>query len=85
MLNRKTKTRNAVGGLMSETGDAVTDGLRKAQMLNNFSTSVFTKEDITNIPVFENRSNGSMLEKFEITEAIVVKHIKEQLNATTMR
>ena len=62
---------------MSEPGDMVTDGLRKAQMLSNFFTSVFTKENITNIPVFENRSNGIMLENFEITEEIVVKHIKK--------
>ena len=52
-------------------------GLRKAQMLNNFFTSVFTKEDVTNIPIFESRSNGVMLENFEITEEIVVKHIKK--------
>ena len=75
-VQSKTKTRNAVGSLISETGDIVTDGLRKAQMLNNFFTSVFTKEDVTNIPIFESRSNGVMLENFEITEEIVVKHIK---------
>ena len=64
-VQSKTKTRNAVGSLISETGDIVTDGLRKAQMLNNFFTSVFTKEDVTNIPIFESRSNGVMLENFE--------------------
>ena len=80
-VQSKTKTRNAVGSLISETGDIVTDGLRKAQMLNNFFTSVFTKEDVTNIPIFESRSNGVMLENFEITEEIVVKHIKK-LNAS---
>ena len=62
---------------MSETGDIVTDGLRKAQMLNNFFTSVFTKEDVTNIPIFESCSNGVMLENFEITKEIVVKNIKK--------
>ena len=76
-VQSKTKTRNAVGSLISETGDIVTDGLRKAQMLNNFFTSVFTKEDVTNIPIFESRSNGVMLENFEITEEIVEKHIKK--------
>ena len=59
---------------MSETGDIVTDGLRKAQMLNNFFTSVFTKEDITNIPIFESRSNAVMLENFEITEETHIKN-----------
>ena len=66
-----------MGSLISETGDIVTDGLRKAQMLNNFFTSVFTKEDVTNIPIFESRSIGLMRENFEITEEIVVKHIKK--------
>ena len=76
-VQSKTKTRNAVGSLISETGDIVTDGLRKAQMPNNFFTSVFTKEDVTNIPIFESRSNWVMLENFEITEEIEVKYIKK--------
>ena len=42
-----------MGSLISETGDIVTDGLRKAQMLNNIFTSVFTKEDVTNIPILK--------------------------------
>ena len=69
-----------MGNLVDKNGDLVSDGLRKAQMLNKFFASVFTKENTNEILIFEKRCGWTVLRNFEITVYLVEKHIK-QLNA----
>ena len=47
--NRKAKER--VGPLTKESGNVVTDDKESADILNRFFTTVYTKEDLTNMPV----------------------------------
>ena len=72
MFYRRLKTRDAEGDLISETDDIAA----KTQILNNFFISVFTNEDTTNIPAFENRCNGMALEQIteELVEKKLIKH-----------
>ena len=49
-------------------------------MLNNFFSNVCTKENIDEIPAFENRCKGEVLSNFEITRTVIEKFIK-QFNA----
>ena len=41
----KSKTRESVGNLVDEGGVIVSEGTKKATILNEFFTSVFTKEN----------------------------------------
>ena len=66
-FNQKQKLESML--LESETGDTVSDRLRKAHMLNSFFTSAIPNEDTTNVPVFESCCYGIVLENFGITEA----------------
>ena len=76
----KTKTREAVGNSLNENGNVVSYGMIKAQMLYNFFSNVFTKENLNDIPAFENRCEGGVLSNFEITSEVIEKFIK-QFNA----
>ena len=49
-INSKTKKRDKIGDLKKSDGQATSNDMEKASELNNFFTSVFTKEDSNNMP-----------------------------------
>ena len=49
-VKSKSKTKSGVNCIEKEDGSMATDDQEKAKLLNNFFSSVFTKEDQTNIP-----------------------------------
>ena len=49
-VQSKTKARKSVGNLVDNSGVTVTKGAKKAAVLNEFFTSVFTKEKNTDVP-----------------------------------
>lgn len=57
-LKSKTSNRQSVGPL-KENNEVVTDDKRQAEILNLFFTSVFTKEDLENVPVLEPVYSGN--------------------------
>ena len=69
-VQSRTKTRESVGNLVDENGETLTDGLQKTKMLNIF-ISVFTRENTTVIPPFDNRCEGTTLENFDITVELI--------------
>ena len=80
-VQSKTKTRESVGNLVDNSGVTVTEGAKKATVLNEFFTSVFTKEKTSEMPIFADRSLGKSLEFFDINIEMVEKYIKK-LNAS---
>ena len=79
--NLKRKTKAGIAGLKREDGTTAEDDQEKTEMLlNNFFSSVYTKEDFTNVPSMEPRNNGHYLDNIIITEATVAKKLS-QLNA----
>ena len=77
----KCKTRESVGNLVDEGGEIVSEGTKKATILNEFFTSVFTKENTSEMPTFNNRSHGATINSFKITTEVVGKYLK-RLNAS---
>ena len=59
----------------------MSQGTKKAAILNELFTSVFTKENTSKMPTFNNRSNGVTINSFRITTEVVGKYLKE-LNAS---
>jgi hypothetical protein len=51
----------------------------QAQVLNEFFSSVFTKEDLDNIPSLDDRYTGDPLEYLHITSDMVLKKFTNQL------
>ncbi len=71
----KTKTRQPVSDLYMEDGTLTKTDQEKAQVLNKFFTSVFTKEDLTNIPNIGSKDGLQELDTFTITEDEVRKKL----------
>ena len=75
----KTKQRSVVrtGPLKNSTGDIVIGDTESAELLNEYFSSVFTVEDVANIPntVVEFSENYEALSSIEITESIVTRKL----------
>ena len=56
-VRSRCKTKDKVGPLKDENGKLVLDDKDRAQLLNTFFSSVFTKENMTQIPEVKNRDN----------------------------
>ena len=78
-VNSRTKTRKMIPALTKDDGSIANTAKEKAETLNIFFSSVFTKEDTNNIP--KNNSVapflGNPLDKFEITFEMVLKKLQE--------
>ena len=79
-VNEKCKTNVGISSLKDEKGNLVTSDEGRAELLNNFFTSVFLKEDKTNLPKVEegefskNKFIGNMN---KITEEEVEKKLNK--------
>ena len=72
----KLKTRAGVSDLKKSDGTVTQTNLEKAEVLNDYFTSVFTQEDVTNIPEAEKWDGDSFLDDLVITEDQVEKKLK---------
>jgi hypothetical protein len=72
----KLKTKEGIADLEDGDGGVATSDAEKAEVLNTFFSSVFTKEDVDNIPTFEPRSEVK-LENFNITATEVRKKLQK--------
>ena len=73
-VNSKTKVRSGISELETNEGLAISDN-EKADTLNQFFTSVFTKEDLSNIPDCEPHIVTNYLEHITITRDLLVKKL----------
>ena len=61
------KTRSRLSDLLSTDGELITSDKGKANEMNNFFTSVFTRENITSMPEFPDQEYNSPLTDITIT------------------
>jgi hypothetical protein len=73
-IKSKTKVKSGIGPLKKPDGKMTADGREMADILNDFFASVFTKEDVTNMPT-KDRETNKLLTNIEINERLVIKKI----------
>jgi len=82
-INKKLTSKSGVGPLRLDTGQIITDDVKKASVLNDYFASVFTKDDGF-IPTFNRRvSENVSLKLIEFTPDVVYKAIKSCKNNKT--
>ena len=59
-----------MAGLVDNNGGTVTDNLAKAELMNDYFSSVFTVEDTNNLPVLGDKAEGHRLENINISQEI---------------
>jgi len=80
-VKNKTKSRPAIGPLKNEKKETVADDQGMAELLNSFFSSVFTKENTTNIPAAE-EMDTALLQDVKITERTVREKIRQLKTAS---
>ncbi len=70
----KSKTKVTINELEDDTGTITADSTEKAKILNRFFLSVFTNENVENIPNFDERYHGVPLQNIHISEEKVKKN-----------
>ena len=76
-VNKKLKTRIGVPDLIDKNGKKATTDKEKANTLNNFFCSVFTKENTEDIPNCDPKDVKSELTDMSITKDTVLKKLKQ--------
>ncbi|MES9905329.1 MAG: reverse transcriptase domain-containing protein [Sedimenticola sp.] len=72
-VRTKAKTKVTIDELEDETGSLTSDSAEKAKILNSFFISVFTNENVENLPNFNDQYHGNPLNSIEINEETVKK------------
>ena len=75
--NSKLKTRSKIADLLKSDGTLTQTEEEKAQVLNDFFSSVFTEEDLSNIPTLEDRYSNDPISDIHITPEMVLKNLKK--------
>jgi hypothetical protein len=60
-INSKTKIKDTIRALKKTDGNIATDGQTISNLLNDYFSSVFTKEDLKNVPIFEHITDTQCL------------------------
>jgi hypothetical protein len=74
-IKSKTKSRTPIGPLKDDQGNIITDERKMAKILNDYFSSVYSKEDKNNMPTKERETQVS-LENITITSELVEKKIQ---------
>lgn len=81
-VSSKRRCKVKIGPMRNNSGDLINDRVTQANMFNNYFSSVFTKEDLHNIPNPTNLFNdleGNSLHEIFISEEMVLEKL-EKLN-----
>ena len=81
-IRKKKVVTSSIGPLVDENGDYTTNDLQMSNVLNTFFASVFTTEDLSNIPETSPNAtnNSSVLNNITVTERNVINCL-EKLNS----
>ena len=74
-VKQRTKTRTSIGPLKDREGKVVKEDKDMAGIFNTFFSSVFTREDVGNIPEPEPQHQGRFLREVSVT----VKKVKDKI------
>ena len=80
-VNSKLKSRTTIGHLTRPDGTETKTDEETAEALNQFFSSVFTEEDLKNIPTLNQKYHGNPLERVQITTELITAKLKK-LNPT---
>ena len=75
-VNSKLKVREGIGDLEDGTGSKISSDDGKAEILNDFFCSVFTKERTEQIPTCENKAKDCFLGTIHFSKEKVLKKLK---------
>jgi len=75
--NSKLKTRSGIADLENEDGSTTTNDKEKAQLLNNFFSSVFTIEGTHNIPTKAQLNIPESLTNLNFNEIDIIKLLEK--------
>ena len=80
-VNSKCKSNIGISSLKDKKGNLITSDKGRAELLNEFFTSVFLKEDLSNLPKVSEAeySNGKIINETIITKEEVEKKLKALL------
>ena len=74
----RSKSRGRMGiGPLEWKDKMVESSLEMAQVLNEYFVSVFTREDLSNIPIMVEEDEKEVLLDIDLTEEIVIKAAKQ--------
>ncbi|XP_052792152.1 uncharacterized protein LOC128226308 [Mya arenaria] len=73
--NTKLTVKSGVSDLKDSEGNTHNEDGDKSGLLNSFSCSVFTDEDISTVPVLNDRPSDSELRDIDITEETILKQL----------
>jgi hypothetical protein len=78
-IQDKLKVNTGISTLKRKDGSLATEDASKADVLNEFFSSVFTHEDVTNVPRLEegSYSNGVFLSEVRVTLAAVQRKLSD--------
>jgi hypothetical protein len=74
-VKSRTKARTEIGPLKTDDGEVTADGKKMANILNNYFASVFSKENLTNLPV-KARETDKEIEHIRFERAEILKTLK---------
>ena len=80
MFEVKQKVQDKVGPLEGSDGNIITEGFLMAENLNKYFSSVFTREDISILPVLETKFEGrefDYLGQLIVTPTMVAMKIRD--------
>ena len=73
MSRWRQRDNSIVANLSDDAGNLVTNDKEKANLMNQYFSSIFTKEDMSNLPNFKEREFDQPLSEFDITPEMVKK------------
>ena len=83
MVREKTKVNEGIQDLQAEDGSTAISDRDKAAVLNKYFASVFTKENLTTIPVIDRPVDVEPIEIVQITEERILKLWGRQIRQIT--
>ena len=76
-VKSKTKSKSTIGPLMTKEKKLLTDEKEMAEELNSFFSSVFTREDLSNIPEAAAETIHSPMEKVRVSRVDISRKIRK--------
>ena len=81
-VRTKTKIKDSIPCIRSETGEIITENAAKAELFNNYFKSVFTIEDNSDLPIFEKRTQDTF-STVPFSESVISKYLARLKESTS--